>query len=227
MVGAMLEAIGEVLPLGVVTALSPMPIIAVVLILVSARARVNGPLFIVGWFIGLAAVGAVVLLIADPGEASEAGEPATWVGVLELALGGLLLLLAFKQWRSRPAKGEDVAMPRWMGAIDAFTPAKSLGVGALLSGVNPKNTLLSIAAGAAVAGTGISGAEQAVAYGVYAVIGTLGVAIPVVIYFALGDRAPALLGRLQNWMVRHNAAVMAVLLLVIGMKLVGDGLAAL
>ena len=221
----MLEAIGQVLPLAVVTALSPMPIIAVVLMLVSARARVNGPLFVLGWVAGLAAVGTVVFLVADPNEAGEAGEPASWVGWVELALGGLLLLLALKQWRSRPAKGQDVAMPKWMGAIDGFTPVRSFGVGALLAGVNPKNTLLAIGAAVAVAGTGIPGMEQAVAYAVFVVIGTVGVASPVVIYLALGDRAPAMLKRLQDWMVLHNAAVMAVLLLVIGLKLLGDGLA--
>jgi hypothetical protein len=74
--------------------------------------------------------------------------------------------------------------------------------------------------------TGISGGGQALAYAVFVLIGTLGVGAPVAIYFALGDRSAELLERLRGWMARNNAVIMAVLLLVIGMKLVGDGITA-
>ena len=139
----------------------------------------------------------------------------------------ILLRTALRQWRGRPREGEEAALPKWMGAVDAFTPPKAFGAGALLSGVNPKNLVLAVAAAAAIAQTGISGGEQAVAYAVFAVIGTVGVIIPVVIYFALGSRAPELLDRLKLWMGRHNAAIMATLCLIIGAKLIGDGIAAL
>jgi hypothetical protein len=219
------QAIGQILPLAVGVAISPVPIIAVILMLVSKRARVNGPGFIVGWLAGLALIGVIVLLIVKPTEASNGGQPATWVSVLQLVLGLLLLLVAAKQWRSRPHGDEEPAPPKWMGAIEAFSPAKALGAGAALAAANPKNLLLSIAAAAAIAATGISGSEQAVAYAVFAVIGTIGVAVPVAIYFGMGDRAGPLLAGLRTWMARNNAVIMAVLLLVIGVKLIGDAIA--
>ena len=43
------KAIGGSLPLAVGIALSPVPIIAVVLMLTSRRAKVNGPVFVLGW----------------------------------------------------------------------------------------------------------------------------------------------------------------------------------
>ena len=46
------QAIGGSLALAVGIALSPIPIIAVVLILTSQKARVDGPLFILGWLVG-------------------------------------------------------------------------------------------------------------------------------------------------------------------------------
>jgi hypothetical protein len=49
------QAIGQVLSFGVGVALSPVPIIAVVLMLATAKGRVNGPAFIAGWVLGLAA----------------------------------------------------------------------------------------------------------------------------------------------------------------------------
>ena len=65
------EAVGQVLSFGVGVALSPVPIIAVVLMLATPRGRVNGPVFLAGWVVGLAFVGAVVLLAASGGGASE------------------------------------------------------------------------------------------------------------------------------------------------------------
>ena len=72
--------------------------------------------------------------------------------------------------------------------------------------------------------TGISGTDQAVAYAVFALIGTIGVGAPVVIYFGMGDRSGPLLDRLKTWMAANNAVIMVVLLLVIGAKLIGDAI---
>ena len=58
------QAIGGTLPLAVGITLSPFPIIAVVLMLTTPRARRNGPAFVTGWLIGLAVVGAIVLAFA-------------------------------------------------------------------------------------------------------------------------------------------------------------------
>ena len=97
----------------------------------------------------------------------------------------------------------------------------------LLGGVNPKNLLLAVSAGASIAQTGISGADQAIAYAVFALVGTIGVGTPVVIYFALGERSATMLAALKDWMGRHNAVIMAVLCLVIGVKLIGDAIGGL
>ena len=223
----MAEAIGHVLSLGVGVALSPVPIIAVVLMLGTPRARANGPAFVLGWVAGLAVAGAVILLVSSGADASDGGDPATWVGVLKIALGLLLLLVAARTWRVRPRGGREGALPKWMETIDTFTASKALGFGALMSGVNPKNLVLTVGAAAAIAQTGIPAGEQAVALAVFIVVGTLGPGIPVAIYFAMGERAERLLDNLKAWMGAHNAAIMAVLCLVIAAKLIGDGIAAL
>jgi Sap, sulfolipid-1-addressing protein len=221
------EAIGQSLPLAIGVALSPVPIIAVVLMLTTPRARANGPAFVLGWLVGLGIVGAIVLALAGPGGASEEGQPAAWVSWLKLLLGLLLVLVAARQFRGRPRGDEEAPLPRWMGAIDRFTPPQALGGGAALAGANPKNLLLAVAAAAAIAQTGIAGGSQAVAYAVFAVVGTLGVGAPVVVYFAMGERSAELLGRLKDWMAHNNAVIMAVLCLVIGGKLIGDALGGL
>ncbi|HTU96935.1 MAG TPA: GAP family protein [Solirubrobacteraceae bacterium] len=221
------QAIGQSLSFGVGVAISPVPIIAVVLMLATPRGRVNGPGFLLGWIVGLAVLGTVVLLISSGANASSNGGPAKWVSILKLVLGVLLLLVALRQWRGRPHGDGPAALPKWMAALDTVGAGKALGMGVFLSALNPKNLLLTVAASAGIAQTGISAGEQAVALAVFIIIASLGVGAPVGIYFAMGDRATKLLSDMKDWMAAHNAAIMAVLMLVIGAKLIGDGISGL
>ena len=111
-----------------------------------------------------------------------------------------------------------------MGALDGFTAVKALGAGVALSALNPKNLLLAIAGGAVVAQAELSTGQETVTWTVFIVVATIGVATPVVIAIAMGDRSREVLDRLKNWMAQNNAVIMAVLLLVIGVKLIGDAI---
>ncbi len=221
------QAIGQVLALGIGVALSPVPIIAVVLMLATPKGRVNGPSFLAGWVVGIAVLGTIVLLVASGASASKHGTPATWASILKIVLGLLLVLLAVKQWRGRPRGDASPELPKWMKTVDTFTPGRSVAMGVALSSVNPKNLLLVVAAATAIAQTGASTGDQAVALIVFIVIATLGVGAPVAIYYLMGDRATKILGDLHDWMARENATIMAVICLIIGAKLIGDAISAL
>ena len=101
---------------------------------------------------------------------------------------------------------------------------KAAGAGVALSVVNPKNLLVVVGAAAADAAAGISGGQQTIVWIVFTVIASVGVAVPVVLYFAMGDRAAETLDGLKTWMIRNGGVVMAVLCLVIGAKLIGDAI---
>src|SRR5262245_23056891 len=111
-----------------------------------------------------------------------------------------------------------------MGALDGFTPVKAAGAGVVLSALNPKNLLLAVAGAAAIAQTGISTRQQVASYAIFVVIASIGVAAPVVIYFAMGDRSQRLLADLKRWLAHNNAVIMAVLMLIIGVKLIGNAI---
>jgi hypothetical protein len=220
-------AIGDVLGLAAGVAVSPLPIVAMILVLATPRGRVNGSLFGIGWLAGLSILGTVVLLLAGPADPSDDGTPAAWTGWLKLLLGVLALLLAARQWRGRPAEGAAPELPKWMAGLDKLKPGGALGLGALLSGVNPKNAGLTIAAAATIAGAGLAGGEQAVTLAVFVAIGSAGVLAPLIVYLMAGERAARTLDAWKTWSGDHNAAIMAVLFLVFGFKLVGDGIAVL
>jgi threonine/homoserine/homoserine lactone efflux protein len=218
------EALGAVLPLAAGVALSPVPIIAVVLVLTTPRGRPNGVAFLLGWVAGLGGVGTLVLLLS--GEAGVSGAATTGIGVAELVLGLALLALAVLQWRRRQA-ASATALPAWLTSLDTATPVRAGALGVVLSAVNPKNLLLTVAAAAAISATGADAGDKAAALALFVALGTVGPAVPVVIRFALRRRSTAVLASLRAWMTAHNTVIVCVLLTVIGLKLIGDGTAAL
>ena len=216
----MRQAIGQILPLAIAAGISPIPIIGVVLMLVTPRARSNGPAFIVGWVVGV-----VGLTVANAAGASTQGSSADGTNTFQVVLGALLVVFALRQWRKRPKPGVEPPMPKWLTAVDHFTPLKSAGMGVVLSAVNPKNLLLALSATATIASTGLAGADQAVVYLVFTVIASLGVVAPVAIFFVMGERAGPVLDDLKAWLAHNNAAIMAVIFLLMGAKILGQGIA--
>jgi threonine/homoserine/homoserine lactone efflux protein len=218
------DAIGSMLGLAAGVAVNPLPIVAVILLLGAPRGASAGVLFAAGWLLGLAVLGSVILLIADPVDATSGSGPAAWTGWLKLALGAALLLLAIRQWRKRPAEGEQKPPPKWTVSLATTTPAKAFGLGAFLASLNPKNAALTIAAAASIASTGVSGGAQAVAIGAFVLIGSLGALIPLGTYFLTGDNAAQTLASWQQWFVKNSSAIVAVLFFVIALNLIGSGI---
>ena len=217
------EAIGVVLPFAVGVAISPVPIIAVILVLFSARARVNGPVFLIGWVVGVAVVSVAVYLLSDAGDASTDDTASDTVSTTKLVFGVLLLVLAVRHFRAQ-RRAEAKTEPKWMASIDSLTPVKAGGLGALLSGLNPKNLALSLAAGASLAQIGATGADAVVGLLVFIIVASLSIAVPVGLYLFGGNRAAAVLDGWKGWLSTHNDAVMGTLFLVFGVVLLGQGL---
>ena len=222
------EAIGEILTPAVGVALSPIPIVAVILMLFSAKAKTNGPAFVGGWRGGfLAVVGLVLFLPAPANVSSSDGKPSTTASVIQLVLGVLLLLLAAKQWKGRPHGDEEPTMPKWMATIDKTTPIMAVGLGAFLSDVNPKNLIFNLSAGTSIVSVGTSTGGEIAAMIVYALLASLSVGVPVVWYLAAPESAGKALEKIRVWLVHNNAIVMAVLFLLLGVNIVGKGISGL
>jgi hypothetical protein len=223
----MSQGISEILTFAVGVAISPVPIIAVTLMLFSQRARVNGPAFLIGWVVALAVVSGAVYVLADQADAATDSTTSDAIAWGKIVFGVVFLLLAGRNWRSRPAPGVQPEMPKWMAGIDALKPGKALGLGLLLAGVNPKNLMLAAAAGGGLAQLGLSTGDAVGSLIVFVIVGSLTIAGPVVYYLLGGAGAKARLDEMKDWLALHNNAVMAVLFLVFGANLIAKGLAPL
>jgi len=218
------NVIGDILGPAIGVAISPVPIIAVILMLFAKRAKLNGLGFLVGWVAGIGAVGAILVTVVGPVEMDPDANPPVWAAVVKVVLGVLLLGLAVRQWQGRPQPGEEPKMPKWMASIDSFKPAQTLGLGVLLSAVNPKNLPLTIAASLSIVQAELSGGEIAISLTVFVVVASLSVAAPVVFYLVKAESAGKTLEGWKTWLAKNNSAVMLVLFLVFGVILLGRGI---
>ena len=222
----MTDALGQLFGSGVGVALSPIPVIAVILMLTTARGKVTGVAFMLGWLVGLSvATGLVMLLANDADDASSAS--ADGAHIATLVVGLLFFALAVKQWKSRPKPGVLAEMPKWMAGIDGFSTPKCFALGAILSGVNPKNLAMAVSAGVALAETGARGGDAVLGAAIFIVIGSVTVAGPVIGSLIAPARVAPMLENAKQWLGEHNSTIMIVLFSVLGATKTGEGLASI
>jgi hypothetical protein len=221
------NVIGDILPLAIGVAISPVPIIAVILMLFTKRAKPNSMAFLGGWVLGLVIIGSIVLIIASIGEFDPDSGESTASAAIRLVLGLLFIAIALKQWKGRPQPGYEPKTPKWMAAIESFTPLKALGLAALLSGVNPKNLALTLAAAVTIAQAELGTGQAIVSLVIFIIIASISVAAPVLIYLTIGEKASKTLDGWKTWLTANNTTVMFVLLLVLGVLLLGKGISGL
>ncbi len=218
------STIGAILGNAVGVAISPVPIIALILMLFSASAARNSLAFLLGWVLGLTGLSLVVLAI---GVESSDGEGSTVGGLLKLLIGLLFLFLAWKQWSGRPQPGAEPETPGWMASIDTLTPVKAVGLGLLLTVPNPKNLGLTIAAAATISGAGLGAGSQVVVALVFVLVASVTIIVPTLAYLTAKEKAEPVLNSMKDWLTANTATVMTVLFLVLGAKVLGDGLSIL
>jgi hypothetical protein len=220
-------AIGELLPLAVAIAISVTTIITTVLMLLSPKAKSRTVGLLVGCVVGVGGTVALFTLLADMLPTQDSGGSSLEASVIRMVVGVLLVVLALRQWRGRPASGDRAELPKWMAGVDSIMPGKALVLGLLLSAVVPKNLLLALSAGLIVGEAAFSNGRAALVIVVFTAIATSTVAVPVVAHLVAPARMAGPFERLREWLVEKNVAIMVVLLLVIGVVMIGNSIASL
>lgn len=211
----------DVLPLALAVALSPFAVVPAILLLLSPRGVASATAFLGGWFTGLVGSTLVVAWLGDLLPDRE-DDPA-WVAWARIVVGLVLLALAVQSWTRRGAPGKE---PAWMTTLGNAPPGRAVTLGLVLSVANPKILFLSVAAGLTISGAAGPGIAVAATL-VYAVVASSTILLPIVASAVGGDRVVVPLTRLRDWLVRHNAAVMAVVLLALGVVVLVEGISGL
>lgn len=213
----------ELVPLGLVIALSPLTIIPAVLVLHSPRPIPTGLAFVLGWLIGLTALTGAFLgasnLVGGVGD-----DPPSWASWLRIVIGSALIVFGLYRWTTRKRSEH---MPGWMARMSSLTPAQAALISAVLTVVNPKVLFLCAAAGLAIGSAGIDSPEIWIAVAWFVAVAGCSVAIPILGFALSRGRLDDALNRLKGWLERQHATLIAVILVVIGVLVLYKGIHAL
>jgi hypothetical protein len=212
------------MPAAVGIAISPIPIVLVILMLVSTRAKVNGLAFMGGWMLGVLTVTGLAYFLADGADVATDTTASDTANIGQLLLGLLFVALAVRQWKARPRPGVTVEPPKLFAAVDSMGGGKAAGLGFLAAAANPKNLPLAASAGIGMAQVGVTGSDGVIAVLLFTLLASATVAAPVIVFFAMGDRAASMLATWKTWLMDNNATVMMVLFAVLGAKMIGAGM---
>ena len=210
-------------PLGLVVALSPITVIPAVLVLQAPRPRPTGLAFLAGWAVGLALVTAACVQLSHSLSGAHKSPP-EWASWLRVVLGAALIIFGIYRWFTRHNSTDS---PGWMKKIATVTPARAAAMGVALVVVRPDVVLICVPAGLAIgtAGLGLEGDWLAAAF--FVIVAASTVAIPTLAYAIAGARLDDTMRRLKDWMEKNNAALMAVIMVVIGAMVLRHGAQAL
>lgn len=214
----------DILPAGVAVALSPVPIMAVILALFSQQSRRNGLAFLAGWVAGLAGLMAIILYAVDLSKVAFADQWLTIASVLKIGLGMAFVVFAAIQWRRRRAAKEPHPLPAWTARLEAFSPGKTLLVALGLCVINPKNLTLMLAVMLALTNAGTPAWQNWLGVSVFIAVGSLTIAAPVLYRLFAGAQADTKLADAKQWLQANSATVMAVVFLLMGALLIGKGM---
>lgn len=204
-------------------ALSPTPIIIVILILFGSGGKRNALAFLIGWIIGLALL-AVVLMAFDIAERFLSPDDLIARPGIQVLLGLGIVWLAYRQWKKPPPVSAQAASPKWIKSLDTaltqssekFTPMRALGLGVVMSALSAKNIALMLAIILAISQFDSGFRDSVILLTVFVLVGSLTIGMPVVYAWFQGDNAQSALTEWKDRIVLNRSRAMALVLAVLG-----------
>ena len=221
----MWQAVGALLPIAVALAVSSVPIIVMIMILLSPRRNASALPFLLGWVIGIALVVFLSTLGANALPEARRRVQDTLAAVIKIVMGAVLICgagISFL-WRSR---SQTAGVPSWLRSVDSFGPLSSFAVAVALN-FRPKGLVLGVAAGLILGGASLPLWETAVGIAVYTVLAASTVVVPIIATLLAPNRVEPRLVAAQAWLMKNGGIVAALMLFMIGVVILGDGLAGL
>lgn len=217
----MVDVVGDLVPYALGVALSPVPLIAVLLVLGAPAGRVSGAAFVAARVISVAGVATVAALVAELLPERNGTSP---VGdVLRISLGVALMVWAVVKVARQRHTPKDRSEPAWMVALGGASPAQAARIGVVLSAANVKELAFGVGAGLTIATGELEGAAAVAAAVVYSLLACLLSVVAAVAFWFFEDRVSLALDRTRVWLARKSTFLIALVLLVIGAVLVGEG----
>jgi hypothetical protein len=206
----------DLLLIGVAVTLEPLPITGFILVLSSDGGTFKGAGFILGWFLSLVVIVAATILVTGGKPPQPATAPSNAVLGVKIALGVVLIAIAFRQ---RRRSGGPKRPPTWMARLDRL----SVWTAALLA-VLLQPWVLVAAGAAAVAQLHVSSIQSYFLLVGFCLLCTASILTMELYAVFAPEAASRKLDGLRNWIDTHRDQAIIVLSLVVGLWLVGDSI---
>jgi Sap, sulfolipid-1-addressing protein len=209
----------QVLPLAIVCAVSPWAIVAVILMLASAR-PFNSVGWLAGWTTSTFAIGLLFIFFLGGYDFSKASTPTKAASTAQVVLGAFLLVVSLRFWARRPARtGTLPAEPGWMKKIGSMR-----FIWAFLIGAFWINTTLVVAAGIDTVRANLPNGEAIAVFALFTLV-TLSVQGVLILYaYLLPERAGVGLAHFRERIARNQDVGLAAIALLIGVWLAVKGI---
>jgi threonine/homoserine/homoserine lactone efflux protein len=209
----------DLILIGLVITLEPIPLTAFLLILASKGGVRKGAAFILGWFVSLAIVmlGTVLLTGNNPPKPNTAPSLASLA--IKIAIGVALWIVALRQWRSIAKPKKPKKTPKWQTGIEEMSPWYAMGLAAL---VQPWGL---VAAGVAtIVEAKLSSWQSYIALFLFCLVSTA-VYIALEIYAGFQpEKSQAIIATSRSWIAEHTDQVIIFLSLSLGTWLVAKSI---
>ncbi len=205
-------------------AISPTPIVVVLLMLFAPHGRKNARGFLVGWVVGLALLALVVFMLFDTSkQILESSSPLSRP-LIQCALGVGVIWLGKRRWNAPPKETPEQATPKWMASAeqlltkssDKFTPRRALFLALFMSALSPKNIALMFAFALTLMQGNLTRQEIAALLFLFVVLSSLTIGLPVLYAMVKGDDAQESLNEMKSWVMLNRGRALALLLFVLG-----------
>ncbi|MCI0157157.1 GAP family protein [Leifsonia shinshuensis] len=214
------QVVAEFFPLAVGVALSPLPLIAAVIISLGSGGGGRAVALVAGRFLGVVVVVGVFAALSEL--FADAGGSAIVLSALNVLLGLAMMVFGVLTWARRPRGDEADSPPKWMASLTGVSGPSAFGLGFTLSAANVKELAFGAGAGILIGGTLTEAPPTIAAVAIFAAIGTVTAAAPVLAVLIGGERIRPALDRLHAALIRSSRTITAVVLVLFGAVLLSS-----
>jgi hypothetical protein len=223
MIDALLDALQKSWPMAIGIALSPGPILGVIVLIMSRHAKTSAPAFLIGWLVPLIGVG--ILIIFIPGVLATHGGLSDTTGIVKIIVGIVLMIVAIPIWKKRPKSGAEMEVPKMFKEIDKFGMGKAFFVGLLTSAFDIKVLALTASASAHIHATNlVEYTETIIGVILFTLLASLTIILPIIVYFLSPKKMKLFAEKFKAFLLKYYTPIIVMMLLIFGLVLIYIGL---
>ncbi len=193
-----------------------MPIIAMIVLCVTGRARGGGLFFLIGWLVSIMLFMVFAVLFLSNLRDGAPEKVSIFAIVFQTFAAGFFFWVSWQNWVTRPRKGQEAPVPKWISGFSHLSRPKLFGMGFIMNYTNVKNLPIMITAGLAISKGAEDWMSGFIAASIFTLVASLSIIIPWLMSIFGSEATHKSIEHARIWLYRNNNIIMAVLFFYMG-----------